>query len=428
MHGDEIKEIKNSTESRDYTAEEDTISLLDLFAVLVKRRRLIVLTTFFAALFILGFAYLTLKLPPDSRWNYLPNIYKPKVEVLVKASSSSSGAISSILSSSGLNSLAGLLGASAGTNSSAELAQALLKGNTIKDQVAEEFNFKKKYNITKNPKTTARNMIQSAMDADYDAKSNILSISYKNIDPVFATKVVNRIVELLDNRFKDLTLEKVRQKKTFLEERLKTVGVDLKTAQDKLVAYQKKYGIIDLSVQAESHIKMIADLTTQVYNKEIELQNLKSYLKDTNPQIVRLKNEIDATKQLIKELKKGFQEFSGETIPQEKLPGVSAEYLNLKRDLSIQETIYTMLRQQYEASKIEETDTSQTFQIIEKAEVPEVKTSPSRFKICIIFTITAFFLAVFIAFIAEYFERVKRDPIESVKLNEIKNMFKSKKG
>ena len=171
---------------------------------------------------------------------------------------------------------------------------------------------------------------------------------------------------------------------------------------------------------------MIADLTTQVYDKEIELQNLKSYLKKTDPQIVRLKNEIDTTKQLISELRKGFQEFSGETIPQEKLPGVSAEYLNLKRDLTIQETIYTMLRQQYEASKIEETDTSQTFQIIEKAEVPEVKASPSRSKICIIFTITVFFLAVFIAFIAEYFERVKRDPIESVKLNEIKDMFKKK--
>ncbi|NOY08670.1 MAG: hypothetical protein GXP33_07490 [Spirochaetes bacterium] len=223
MDREDMRKINGSAGDRDYTAEEDTISLLDLFAVLVKRRRLIIWSTLIAALFIVSFSILTIKLPPDSRWNYLPNIYKPKVEVLVKAGSQSGSAISSILSSSGLSSLAGLLGASTGTNSSAELAQALLKGNTIKDQIAEEFNFKKRYNITKYPRTTERKIINSALDAEYDPKSNILEISYKSIDPVFATKVVNRIVELLDKRFKDLTLEKVRQKKKFLEERLDAV-------------------------------------------------------------------------------------------------------------------------------------------------------------------------------------------------------------
>ncbi len=415
-------------DDRDYVAEEDTISLLDLIAVLVKRRKLIIGMTLGGALLIVGISILTIKLPPDSKWNILPNIYEPKVEVLVKGTTGTSSISQMLSSSSGLGALAGLMGLSGASNTSAELAMALLEGNTIKDEIAKQFNFVKRYHIEKYPKTTARNIIQSALDTEYDSKTNILTIGYKDIDPVFATKVLNQIVKLLEKRFKDLTLEKVRIKKQFLKERLETVGKDLKKAQDALVNFQRKHGIVDIEAQAQEQIKLIADLTSQVYSKEVELQTMKSYLRPNDPKIVRLQNEINKMNALIVELRKGFKEFSGEAIPQEKLPMVSAQYLNLKRDLKIQETIYTMLRQQYETAKIEETDTSQTFQILEHAEVPEVKSAPSRSKICIIFTITVFFLAIFLAFVLEYFERVKKDPVESLKLKEIQAMIKRKKG
>jgi uncharacterized protein involved in exopolysaccharide biosynthesis len=81
------------------------------------------------------------------------------------------------------------------------------------------------------------------------------------------------------------------------------------------------------------------------------------------------------------------------------------------------------LRQQYETAKLEADSTAKTFQVIERAEVPELKSGPSRGKISTIVTITVFFLAVFISFIMEYFERVKHDPIESAKLDEIKGLF-----
>lgn len=77
------------------------------------------------------------------------------------------------------------------------------------------------------------------------------------------------------------------------------------------------------------------------------------------------------------------------------------------------------------SEKRREADASaKTFQVIERAEVPEVKSGPSRGKISIIVTITVLFLAIVISFIMEYIERVKQDPIESEKLNEIKGIFR----
>ena len=75
-------------------------------------------------------------------------------------------------------------------------------------------------------------------------------------------------------------------------------------------------------------------------------------------------------------------------------------------------------------ARIETQDTSRVFQVIEPAEVPEVKTSPSRSMISIIVTITAFFLSVFLAFVLEYFEKARSDPREAQKLDAIRNQFR----
>jgi uncharacterized protein involved in exopolysaccharide biosynthesis len=139
--------------------------------------------------------------------------------------------------------------------------------------------------------------------------------------------------------------------------------------------------------------------------------------------VVKVRNEIEQLQNLIDELKGGFRVYSAEGIPQTQLPEVTRRYLNMQLDLEIQQSIYAMLREQYEAAKIEEADTSRTFQVIEWAELPEVKHGPSRGRLCVIVTITAFFLAVFAAFVREYLERVRQDPIESRKLNAINRVL-----
>ncbi len=412
-------------ETKQSSTKEDTISLLDLFAVIVKRRRLIVVTTLLAALLIVLFSIYTIKMPPDSRWNPLPNVYKPKVEVLLQDSSSSSSILSSL--SSELGTLASLAGLTKTGSSSADLAQALLKGNTIIDQVVEEFNIKERVKNSKTPLTASRDFVRKPLKAEFTSTTGILSITYESIDPEFATAVINRLVDLLEMRFKSLTMEKLTRKKTFLEDRLKEVEAELMKAQRAVVNFQRKYGVIDLGVQAEEQIKQYTTLTSSLFQKELELQTLKEYLRDTDPQVVRMKNEIEVSKRLLQEMKSGFKEFSLQGIPQDKMPEVATEYYNLERDLSIQAEIYKLLRQQYETSKIEETDNTKTFQIIEKAEVPEVKSGPGRGKVCMIVTIAAFFLSIFVAFILEYFDRVKRNPEEAEKLENIKAMFGRKK-
>ena len=99
----------------------------------------------------------------------------------------------------------------------------------------------------------------------------------------------------------------------------------------------------------------------------------------------------------------------------------------MQQEITAQGTIYKLLREQYEAAKVEAKDSTTSFQILEYPEIPEIKSKPSRILIVIILTIVGFFIAIFISFIKEYIRRIKLDPIENKKMKLIReslNLFK----
>ena len=402
---------------------DDSLSLLDLLGVLARRWRLIAGSTGAGALLIFGYALLTLYLPTSSPWNLLPNIYRPEAKVLL-LERDSSGLSALNLALEGAGSLGQLLGGVGRGGSSAALAQELLAGRTIHDRVIDQFDFVARYGFTDNPRTRARALAEKSLRNDFDVDSAVLSITYEETDAEFAAAVLEHIVELLEQRFHDLTMETVVLKKQHLEERLAVVGADRQAAQDRLVAFHRAYGIIDLQEQSLELAQLLADYKRELLSKEVEMQSLRELLPASDPSVVQLQSQIDIVRQVLDELQTGFRSFSAQTIPQDELPGVAAEYLNLRRDLQIQEQVYALLREQYERARIEETDPSRTFQVIEPVEVPEVKHWPSRTLVCLLGTMLAFLLSVLLAFFLEYLVRVRADPVEAAKLAAIREQLR----
>ena len=98
-----------SERSPEAVEHDDALSLLDLVGVLVRRRRLIASVTVAGTLLVFGYALLSLVLPSTSRWNLLPDIYRPDAKVLL-AEEDSSGLASLGLGTEGSGALGQLLG------------------------------------------------------------------------------------------------------------------------------------------------------------------------------------------------------------------------------------------------------------------------------------------------------------------------------
>jgi uncharacterized protein involved in exopolysaccharide biosynthesis len=403
---------------------DDTISMLDLIAVVVRRRWLIIVVTALVSLSTLGILIASIKLPPTSRWNLFPTLYKPTVKILVQDTSPSSS-LSSMLNQTGLGALSGFLGGSnlTGLATSANLALALLKSKSIEDGVAQKFAFGQRYGITTNSKSAARGIIEKSLKAVYDDKSGILEIGYEDVDKVFATDVINDIADRLQQEFKHLTLDKVITKKEYLENAIASSEKETAAKSAQLLAFQTKYGIYDLTAQAEANVTAYANLQTQVAQKQMDLELQRKYLPETDNHIVLLKDQIGQLQKQIDQMQGAGSVTTSGAVPLSRMAQLSVQYLSLQRDVQGAQAILTVLKQQYETTKLEEMDTSQIFQVVEKAEVPEMRSAPSRSRTGIMAMLVGFFIAVLLAFVVEYFDRARRDPVEAGKLAMIRASF-----
>lgn len=329
------------------TEKNEEISLLDLIAVLLKHKRLIITVMTVAMVLVVAFSILSMKLPSEK--SPLPNIYTPEAHMLINDSSSSSGALSSMLSSSGLSSLASLAGVSANTGSTySSLAVYLTGTNTFLDTITDKFNLIERYKIKKFPRTTSRKILKGKLKASIDTDSGVFTIKFSDIDPVFAQSVVNFSVDYMEQRFLEMGLDKNRLTKKNLED-------NLKTSYDTIVSLQKKIKGIEFSV-----------------------------------------SNVTGTRSV---------------------PSIMLDTSMLKLELDAQQSVYTQLKTQLELTKIQMESETPVFQIIERAEVPDQKSGPSRGKLCIIVTFAAFFLSVFLAFLLNALDNIKKDPEAMAKLH-----------
>lgn len=197
---------------------EDEISLVDLVAVLLKRKWLIIGGTGSVVVITLAVMMVSLFLPPEI--SFLPNEYTPKALMLINDASSSGGKAAALLSSSGLGSLAGLAGVNVGGSTYSALAVYLTGTNSFLDAVVDEFDMIKRYKIEKYIRSESRKALKKKLKAEYDEKSGVFSLSFTDRDPEFAQRVVNFCVDYIGKRFEEMQLDQNKLQKKNLEENI----------------------------------------------------------------------------------------------------------------------------------------------------------------------------------------------------------------
>ena len=95
--------------------------------------------------------------------------------------------------------------------------------------------------------------------------------------------------------------------------------------------------------------------------------------------------------------------------------GIALAMEQIKREISVQEKVYGHLKAQYEILKIELASESPVFQILDMPEIPEKKSGPLRARICIIAFAAGLFFSIFLAFLLNALQEVRRDPTVQAK-------------
>ena len=350
--------------------------LRHLAGVLWQYRWLIVAVTATGTTLVLTYLILSLVLPKER--NPLPDVYRAEALLLVPRSANApaidsewSGALTS-------SALSGLL---PGQVNNMRLAVILLNGNTIVDEVAERFKLAERYKITKNVRGAVRQRFLAKATFDPNLSERLLRIAYRSSDAEFARAVVDLLVELLEKRFADLGIDRSERRRELIESRRSKVEGQIEQYAKDIKDFQQRHGVLNVDDLAREYVRRMADLNTRLLLQEVEIQTYVGVAPDNDPALQVLQAERDNLRQLIEEMESGYQAYGGQLPAQDELPELAQELARLRREQAVQVELFRLLSREYELAKLEADGQEPVFQVLEAAEVPDLRVGPQRRRI-----------------------------------------------
>jgi uncharacterized protein involved in exopolysaccharide biosynthesis len=393
---------------------ERELSLLDVLVVLLERKR-------FIGRFVVGataLATLTAFL--------LPVRYEGKVVLMPPAQNSSIGSsLMGQLGGSGLGALASLAGGSLGLKNPADMYVSLLTSRTVEDAMIHRFGLMQEYHEKKMEDT--RKALERRTTAVAGAKDGLIRLTIEDHDPKRAAELANGYIEEFRRLSATLAITEAARRRLFFEQQLQQAKDNLTAAENAMAKTQQSTGVLQIDSQARALIESAAVLRAQVVAKQVEIEGMRSFATDDNPNLVLAKQELTALQAQLHQVA-GSQQDTGSDINLSKgrVTQAGMEYVRSYRELKYQETVFELLAKEFEVAKLDEAREGAIIQVVDAAVVPDKKSFPPRSIIIVGAAILSFFVAAFWAMMRQRFAQAAELPENRQRLRLIRSLWKSK--
>jgi len=270
-------------------------------------------------------------------------LQKPIYEAKTTILLRSGGGSSSLSQFAGLAGLAGI-SLPSGSGNLGDITQ-ILQSQAVAAKVLDDLKLKERIKGWNDPKIKNQELISAVQGMLKKPKSdgNLIELKIGYTDPILAAEISNGFADALSFYWNKLNYTEARKKKDYIESQLPRVGKELKTAEQKL----KQFTLLSPKGGTSSGLLgMVSGAQSQ-----------------------------------------------------------GIEVSRLSRELDIQNSVYTMLRKEYESVKLEESKEISPFSVIDRAVTPEHKSKPKIKLNTMIGLVLGLFSGVFIAFFQEYWEK-----------------------
>lgn len=329
----------------------------------------------------------------------IPKKYEARASIMPPQQADMGGLAAAV--SSGFGDLAGGL---LGVQSTSDVWIGVLKSTTVNDAIIERFKLRAAYDTETIEKT--REKLSKNITVE-KSREEIVSVAVEDKDPRKAAEMANAFIEELDKVNKNVSMTSGARAKAFLEARLTDSEKTLAAVEEALRDFQKKNKALKLDEQSKALIESYSALKGSVMAKEIELKTFLSYATAENPKAQTLKYEIGELNGKLRELDTGTGG-DGLLIPASRYPDLSIDYARILREVKVQQTLFELLTQQFEMSRIQEAKDSPTVQFLDVATAPEQEASPNKPVLIILGTALSIMFAVFIALFLEFKDHLIR--------------------
>jgi uncharacterized protein involved in exopolysaccharide biosynthesis len=321
----------------------------------------------------------------------LPKQYESVGRLMPPDQQSSSAALLAAVagrSLGGLGALGGIAGGLLGGRTSTALYIDLLHSRTISDKIIDRFHLQDVYH--KRYRIEMVKFLAKHTNVVEDKKSGVITLTYTDTDPVRGRDIAQAYIEELNKVLTGSNTSSARREREFIENRLVTVKAQLNDAEKALSNFSSVNTTLDIKAQTQTMVEAAAKLQAELIVAQSDLDSLEQVYGDDN---VRVRS----TRARIASLQRELTKLSGssEALPNNpdksealdgnslypslrQLPRLAVPYAALYREVRIQETVFELLSQEYEAAHIEEAKDTPVVSVFDQPLVAETKSSPSR--------------------------------------------------
>jgi tyrosine-protein kinase Etk/Wzc len=252
------------------------------------------------------------------------------------------------------------------------------------------------------------------------SKKGVITISAEMPTRQLAADVANAYVDALDKVNQEKAVSRARNSRVYIESQLAETHAKLKQATRNLADFQQSNQAVALEEQTKSAIDQAGEIKGQIIAKEVQLGIMRQSMKKANPVVERSEQELAELQRLYDHMQFGDAKKTKDyALPFADVPELGIQMAELLRDIKIQETVYSLLNQQYFTTKIDEARDTPTVQVLDPAVPPAFRSAPKRKMLVLVFGLLSLLLSILWILSYTYWQTLMGQPGTRVKMNKL---------
>ncbi|MCF7813683.1 MAG: hypothetical protein K9N40_04305 [Candidatus Cloacimonetes bacterium] len=363
------------------------VNLIDIFIVLAKRKKIIILVTLIVSILSVLFVLI------------IPQYWVSKATIKPVTDNNQGLNISSALMGLGSSFLNGNV-----TTSSIDFV-SIMNSRTFSEDVVKHFDLATYFEIVEEDPyrvmETATALLQESIMSFYvSPETGIIHIYAETKDRLLSKEIVDYYVKKIEEYNLTVQKSKGRQKRIFLESRIEEIESKMDELKLRMQNFQEKNRVLEIDSQIRGAIDLYSSLLKKQLELEMEIVSYNELYPEGSAKLKILELSLSEIDKKIKGLESGSD--YKYMLGMENVPELANSYSSLYSQLEINKTLYEFIFPQLESARLEELKDLPSLEIIDEGNIAGYRSKPKRARFCIIMFLSAIIISSTLVIISQY--------------------------
>lgn len=254
--------------------------------------------------------------------------------------------------------------------------------------------------VRRHPLSLHNGLVGPLSAGEVGRNSSMIRVSYESPNPAFAVQFLNELANAYLRQNVERKGQEAEQQLVFLDEQLPSIKEQLRKAEDALNVFVQSKGTIDPTLDTERILTQDVALETKKVELNLEREKLLQRFQPGHPLIQAIDDQLAQLRGV-----------RGNVASQaQALPEVQQEYLRLRRDVEVNQALYTSLLNGAQQLKVAKAGTVGNVAIVDYAQQPKRPFKPKKGQVLALAILAGIFLGVLAAQALAMLRSAVRDP------------------